>query len=127
MLIPVESLLSDSHFPIQIALLAGSDLVTNLRLLSEEVGWGDDAVSVCPWVALDDWDKRCIEKYDGFDLTMVNGYRVVISVTDMYYYMCLASKIYIERHPEAMSELQTIQENYRKHFGLNEHGEEPHA
>lgn len=88
-LLKEDDMLNEKHFPIiaHINEAYNTDIIEFIESLTQGVGIGYDYTCGSFWNELDDFDKEQIECYDGLLVETDNEEQVIISYTDLYYYL----------------------------------------
>ncbi len=83
-------------------------LFTILKSISEGYGFGDDIINIIYWRDLDEYDRqdydRSFEKI-GMELSYFDD-EIVIPYDDLYYYLEIAFKRYVQEIPQQKEELE---------------------
>ncbi len=98
-----DDLLDETHYFVIWILNGGSNSFNFICMLENfinEIGFGVN-VGVCTFYSeLDDYDKLDTDEYIGLEFFVYASHaEIIISYEELYHYLCLMSKKYIERYP----------------------------
>ena len=116
-----KDLLSPSHFPVQVAFNECCRWGFNefLRLLSTDTGWGCDEGSCTFWNDLDDYDRSHTAPYEGAEFSALDDPDVILSYAEIYYYMKIACRRYVEDHHDQKESIDRILQTYARRHHLS--------
>ena len=119
-----SDLLMESHFPVaDVFFDAGSyaasyGFLKFLKCLSEHVGWAGNFGGCSFWEDLDEYDREQIDYFDGVLFSTGNGDEIVISYSELYYYMKLACERYLQVRPNDAEKVNGILEAFRERHSI---------
>lgn len=93
-LLKEEDMVKENHFPIiaHINEAYNNDLLEFIECMIKGVGVGYDYTCSSFWNELDDYDKENTEKYDGLMIETEDDEKVILSMSELLYYLELAQK-----------------------------------
>lgn len=93
-LLKEEDMIKENHFPIiaHINEAYNNDLLEFIECMIKGVGVGYDYTCSSFWNELDDYDKENTEKYDGLMIETEDDEKVILSMSELLYYLELAQK-----------------------------------
>lgn len=88
-LLKEEDMLKETHFPIiaHINEAYNNNLIEFIECIVKGIGIGYDYTCSSFWGELDDYDKENIEKYDGLMIETEDDERIVLSMSEVLYYL----------------------------------------
>lgn len=89
-----EDMVKENHFPIiaHINEAYNNDLLEFIEYMIKGIGVGYDYTCSSFWDELDDYDKENTEKYDGLMIETEDDEKVILSMSELLYYLELARK-----------------------------------
>ena len=110
-----NDLKQESHFPMMALFneAANSDVVEFLNNINNEIGSGYNFTTCCFWSELDDYDKQDISEFIGLLIETEDGEQIVISYSDLLYYLELGCHSYIADHPNDTSKIAQLIEEFK--------------
>lgn len=93
-LLKEEDMIKENHFPIiaHINEAYNNDLLEFIECMIKGIGVGYDYTCSSFWNELDDYDKENTEKYDGLMIETEDDEKVILSMSELLYYLELAQK-----------------------------------
>ena len=93
-LLKEEDMIKENHFPIiaHINEAYNNDLLEFIGYMIKGIGVGYDYTCSSFWDELDDYDKENTEKYDGLMIETEDDEKVILSMSELLYYLELARK-----------------------------------
>ena len=93
-LLKEEDMVKENHFPIiaHINEAYNNDLLEFIEYMIKGIGVGYDYTCSSFWDELDDYDKENTEKYDGLMIETEDDEKVILSMSELLYYLELARK-----------------------------------
>lgn len=93
-LLKEEDMVKENHFPIiaHINEAYNNDLLEFIECMIKGIGVGYDYTCSSFWDELDDYDKENTEKYDGLMIETEDDEKVILSMSELLYYLELAQK-----------------------------------
>ena len=113
--------LSPSHFPVQVTFNEGChwNFIEFLQLLSSDIGWGGNEGDCTFWNDLDDYDRSHTTPYEGAEFSALDDPDVILSYAEIYYYMKIACRRYVETHPDQKENIERILQTYARRHHLS--------
>lgn len=93
-LLKEEDMIKENHFPIiaHINEAYNNDLLEFIECMIKGIGVGYDYTCSSFWDESDEYDKENTEKYDGLMIETENDEKVILSMSELLYYLELAQK-----------------------------------
>lgn len=93
-LLKEEDMIKENHFPIlaHINEAYNNDLLEFIECMIKGIGVGYDYTCSSFWDELDAYDKENTEKYDGLMIETEDDEKVILSISELLYYLELAQK-----------------------------------
>ena len=93
-LLKEEDMVKENHFPIiaHINEAYNNDLLEFIEYMIKGIGVGYDYTCSSFWDELDDYDKENTKKYDGLMIETEDDEKVILSMSELLYYLELARK-----------------------------------
>lgn len=117
-LLKEEDMLKESHFPIiaHINEAYNNNLIEFIECMIKGVGIGYDYTCSSFWNELDDYDKENTEKYDGLLIETESDEKVVLSISELFYYLELARKLLSDVDQSITKELNDYIEKFKSAY-----------
>ena len=116
-----SDLLKAEHIPFYIVMNGGSDsfFPTEMKCLSQGVGFGNDFGDCSFWEDLDEEEQKKYRRFDGaLFCTEVSNKKVILSNREIAYYMAIACEAYCKDYPETRNEIEGYIKSFIKLKGL---------
>ncbi len=93
-LLKEEDMIKENHFPIiaHINEAYNNDLLEFIECMIKGIGVGYDYTCISFWDESDDYDKENTKKYDGLMIETEDDEKVILSMSELLYYLELAQK-----------------------------------
>ncbi|MBC1529079.1 hypothetical protein HCJ07_01760 [Listeria booriae] len=114
-------LLDSSHYPVQAVfnMISDSRFTKIIGYISEGIGFGEE-YGACTFPGdLDEYDIANGEGFDGVEFGLHSGEEIILDYQTLYIYLNKACENYIEKHPEANTQIQEYLEKYKKKYNIS--------
>ncbi|MBC1232567.1 ribonuclease toxin immunity protein CdiI [Listeria booriae] len=114
-------LLDSSHYPVQAVfnMISDSRFTNIIGYISEGIGFGEEYGACTFPEDLDEYDIANGEGFDGVEFGLHSGEEIILDYQTLYIYLNKACENYIEKHPEANTQIQEYLEKYKKKYNIS--------